>query len=64
MIPLAESFVAITPPGEIYTWGWNEHGNLGLGDTKDRSEPTLVKAPTIADKKKVCGAGAYWMIYS
>jgi alpha-tubulin suppressor-like RCC1 family protein len=26
----------------IYTWGWNEHGNLSLGDTNNRSIPHCV----------------------
>ncbi len=30
--------------GQLFSWGWNEHGNLGLGDTKDRSMPSLVEA--------------------
>ncbi|GAA5899481.1 uncharacterized protein JCM6883_005236 [Sporobolomyces salmoneus] len=29
---------------QLFTWGWNEHGNLGLGsgDLADRKEPTRV----------------------
>ena len=30
------------PQKQLYSWGWNEHGNLGLGDKVDRHEPTLV----------------------
>ena len=43
---MAESFVAETlreeskegeeTGVELYSWGWNEHGNLGLGDITDR----------------------------
>ena len=42
---MAESFLAVTEKDqkkELYTWGWNEHGNLGLGDKLDRHRPTLV----------------------
>ncbi|MED6206697.1 hypothetical protein PIB30_029310 [Stylosanthes scabra] len=28
--------------GEIKTWGWGEHGQLGLGDTCDRTRPDTV----------------------
>ncbi len=27
----------------IYAWGWNEHGNLGLGGRKDCEVPMKVK---------------------
>jgi protein ATS1 len=27
---------------ELVAWGWNEHGNLGVGDTIDRSTPVRV----------------------
>ncbi|KZT41653.1 RCC1/BLIP-II protein [Sistotremastrum suecicum HHB10207 ss-3] len=27
---------------EVWGWGWNEHGNLGLGHTKDVSEPVCI----------------------
>ena len=36
---------AITEDGSLYTWGWNEYGQLGLGDSgegTDRSTPTKV----------------------
>lgn len=29
---------------EVYTWGTNKEGQLGLGDFEDRAEPTLVEA--------------------
>jgi alpha-tubulin suppressor-like RCC1 family protein len=37
---MSESFVAITEQNAepaVFTWGWNEHGNLGIGDKKDRN---------------------------
>jgi alpha-tubulin suppressor-like RCC1 family protein len=36
------STIAVTNTGEIYTWGYNGRGQLGLGDTTNRSTPTLV----------------------
>jgi alpha-tubulin suppressor-like RCC1 family protein len=34
---------AVTDSGALYTWGDNEHGNLGHGDVRHRERPTLVK---------------------
>ncbi|KLO20600.1 RCC1/BLIP-II protein [Schizopora paradoxa] len=28
--------------GEVWSWGWNEHGNLGLGHVEDVHEPTRI----------------------
>lgn len=42
--------------GELYTWGWNGFGQLGLGDTTSRLAPTPVTA--LNDKRVVaiaCG---------
>ena len=33
---------AIGATGRVYTWGWNRHGQLGLGDTHDRLVPSAV----------------------
>lgn len=32
----------LTENGDVYTWGSNFFGQLGLGDAKDRKEPTFV----------------------
>lgn len=45
------------PPARLVVWGWNEHGNLGLGDVEDRYAPVEVRddmwrkalADTVAD---------------
>lgn len=34
--------MAITVQGEVFTWGLNIKGQLGLGDTENRSAPTRV----------------------
>lgn len=36
--------VALTFRGDVYTWGLNDKGQLGLGDLVNRHTPTLVKA--------------------
>lgn len=32
---------AITTGGDLYTWGYNGYGNLGLGDTVNRTSPAF-----------------------
>ena len=39
---------AINNEGVLYTWGCNDKGQLGLGDTVSRSTPTRVKLDDIA----------------
>ena len=34
--------ICITHDDKIYTWGDNEDGQLGLGDKKNRSEPSKI----------------------
>ena len=31
--------------GEVFTFGWNEHGQLGLNDTLDRDRPHAIESP-------------------
>ena len=33
---------AITTDGDLYVWGWNDSGQLGLGDFTNRQTPTVV----------------------
>jgi alpha-tubulin suppressor-like RCC1 family protein len=35
---------AVTDAGALYTWEYNDSGNLGHGDTLDRDRPTIVSA--------------------
>lgn len=34
--------LVLTRNGEVWSWGWGAHGQLGLGDTKDRDVPTVI----------------------
>lgn len=34
--------LVLTATGEVWSWGWGAHGQLGLGDTEDRDEPTVI----------------------
>lgn len=44
----SEHCAALTDNGAVYMWGWAEHGNLGLGDCRNRTEPALVPMPNTA----------------
>ncbi|RWW79742.1 hypothetical protein BHE74_00011955 [Ensete ventricosum] len=39
----AEHSALVTEKGSVMTWGWGEHGQLGLGDTSDQTCPQKVK---------------------
>ena len=41
----ANHSLALTPEGQLYAWGANGQGQLGLGHTNDLSSPTLVPSP-------------------
>lgn len=38
----SEHGVVVTACGRVLAWGWNEHGNLGTGDTDGRDAPVEV----------------------
>jgi len=46
--------MAVTEDGKVYSWGRNEKGELGLGDTKDRQCPTLISELSGHTVIKVC----------
>ncbi|CAE7237268.1 UVR8 [Symbiodinium sp. CCMP2592] len=48
---------AITESGELWTWGCNDDGQLGVGDTKDRAAPVKV---SVNGQKVVAVAAGYW----
>ena len=47
----------IAENGEVWTWGWNGYGQLGLGDTVSRDVPTRVTARFTDVLAVHCG---YW----
>ncbi|WVZ68609.1 hypothetical protein U9M48_017530 [Paspalum notatum var. saurae] len=54
-----EHSALVTDKGSVFTWGWGEHGQLGLGDTLDHVSPQRVD---IRDKGPgslgvYCGSG-------
>src|SRR3954465_9178538 len=44
-----EHIVTLTASGQVFAWGSNENGQLGVGGTANRTVPTQVSVP--------CGAG-------
>jgi protein ATS1 len=55
--------------GEVWGWGWNEHGNLGTGDTSNVQTPTRLWPPlageAIADVEPIAswaGCGTSWIL--
>lgn len=40
----SEHCLLLTSTHKVFTFGWNDHGQLGHGDEIDRSSPTLVSA--------------------
>ncbi|XP_038892021.1 ultraviolet-B receptor UVR8 isoform X2 [Benincasa hispida] len=58
----AEHSAIVTEDGAVKTWGWGEHGQLGLGDTCDHTNPQTVnlnlkQKSTALDIKVYCGSG-------
>ncbi|CAO2171662.1 unnamed protein product [Urochloa humidicola] len=48
----------VTDKGTVFTWGWGEHGQLGLGDTSDQVVPQRVKVAASPGSRGVyCGSG-------
>jgi alpha-tubulin suppressor-like RCC1 family protein len=41
-----EHTLAIAEDGRLFSWGWNEHGQLGLQDIEDKLIPTQVTLDT------------------
>lgn len=58
----AEHSALVTEDGAIMTWGWGEHGQLGLGNAADQTSPQVVSvglklAKELATSKVYCGSG-------
>ncbi|KAK9675782.1 hypothetical protein RND81_11G030800 [Saponaria officinalis] len=63
----AEHSAVITEDGEIYTWGWGEHGQLGLGDTDDQTSPKSVDLKNVYNHdssilRVYCGSGFTFVV--
>lgn len=41
--------------GEVWSWGWNEHGNCGLGHDANVFSPVQIKLP---GKSVLIGTGS------
>ncbi|EEF42206.1 protein with unknown function [Ricinus communis] len=55
--------------GTIKTWGWGEHGQLGLGSTKDQTNPQSVSLDHEAENQEInlkvyCGSGFTFVVRS
>jgi len=44
--------MALSSDGRVYSWGTSKSGNLGLGDIRVRSEPTVITFPPEVDVMK------------
>jgi alpha-tubulin suppressor-like RCC1 family protein len=49
--------LALTESGEVYAWGLNDSGRLGLGDTENRLTPT--KVPGLTKVKAIAAGGGH-----
>lgn len=63
----AEHSVFTTENGLVMTWGWGEHGQLGLGDTLDHSSPQVVSMGQNAAHECItsnvyCGSGFTFVV--
>ncbi|KAK9920599.1 hypothetical protein M0R45_029150 [Rubus argutus] len=45
----------LTEDGQLFSWGWNKYGQLGLGDTVDRNIPCQVSIDGCLPKDIACG---------
>ncbi|XP_077245339.1 regulator of chromosome condensation (RCC1) family protein [Tasmannia lanceolata] len=65
----AEHSALVTENGLIMTWGWGEHGQLGLGNTCDRTTPQIVSLGNTSSNahtrlKVYCGSGFTFSVKS
>lgn len=60
----SEHSVLTTENGVVMTWGWGEHGQLGLGKTCDEISPQIVNmGPRESTTSKVyCGSGFTFVV--
>lgn len=53
----SEHNIILTETGSIMSWGWNEHGNCGVGTQENVLEPTLIQTG-LQNKANLIGTGA------
>ncbi|XP_021888390.1 ultraviolet-B receptor UVR8-like isoform X3 [Carica papaya] len=51
----ARHTIILTEDGQVYSWGWNKYGQLGLGDSTDRNTPSLIQINGCRPKNIACG---------
>ncbi|XP_059428338.1 ultraviolet-B receptor UVR8-like isoform X2 [Corylus avellana] len=51
----ARHSAVLTEDGQLFSWGWNKYGQLGLGDSTDRNEPSQVSIDGCRPKNVACG---------
>ncbi|XP_030542193.1 ultraviolet-B receptor UVR8-like isoform X8 [Rhodamnia argentea] len=45
----------LTEDGQVFSWGWNKYGQLGLGDSIDRNIPSQVPIDGCLPRNVACG---------
>jgi protein ATS1 len=45
---------------EVWGWGWNEHGNLGIGSLDDVNVPVKIWPPSAVESEGMTGAVGVW----
>ncbi|TFK21559.1 RCC1/BLIP-II [Coprinopsis marcescibilis] len=52
---------------QVWGWGWNEHGNLGMGHTDDRHEPVRIFPKESGEAGRLAGiwtgSGTSWILW-
>ena len=51
--------LAVTDSGDVFSWGWGEFGQLGLGQTTSARRPTLITALAGVPIVKVSSSGSH-----
>ncbi|KAF7347288.1 Secretion-regulating guanine nucleotide exchange factor [Mycena venus] len=64
---LTSFFVLASSTTEVWGWGWNEHGNMGIGTTQDVRLPVKIWPPQEAQAQSGrvgiwAGAGTSWIV--
>ncbi|KAK7063681.1 secretion-regulating guanine nucleotide exchange factor [Favolaschia claudopus] len=64
---LASFMVLASSATEVWGWGWNEHGNLGIGSTEDVRLPVKIWPPDASQTLHRCveiwaGSGTSWIV--